>query len=268
MHQTRKDWTRLFFRRDGLREQIYPTRVTYLALGVFALLGLALLLAGAASLREGMGLAALPAVTANPAQPSSGSQVTAAATRAARTALATSAPQIKTTAKPVTPAARCPITWQTSTIATQAGQFEYVRDENVTRGVRANFREAEEWLDRPSGPWNQADADQYFTPQLAAQMRIAMQSSLSRNEYTRITLSNLGVVSMTFTPDGAGVTFMSVQYEPITQTVHDAATGAVKRAVILNDTPYRLVGIAMLYDTQACRWKIAKMEYSDPVELP
>ena len=46
MNQTQRDLFNLFFRRDSLRERIYPTRVTYLAIAVTAMVGMALLCRG------------------------------------------------------------------------------------------------------------------------------------------------------------------------------------------------------------------------------
>ena len=65
-------------------------------------------------------------------------------------------------------------------------------------------------------------------------------------------------------PGPVTLTVTAINYEPITQTIRDVGTLAVKRTVVLDDVPYRLVGIAMLYDTQACRWKIDRIEYQEP----
>jgi hypothetical protein len=61
---------------------------------------------------------------------------------------------------------------------------------------------------------------------------------------------------------------MNVQYEPITQTVRDLSTQTAKRTMVVNDAPYRLVGVAMLYDDQACRWKIDSINFPEPVAVP
>jgi len=56
MNQTKRDLFNLFFRRDTLRERVYPTRVTYLVVAVIAMLGMTLLFVGAARFHESLGL--------------------------------------------------------------------------------------------------------------------------------------------------------------------------------------------------------------------
>ena len=155
--------------------------------------------------------------------------------------------------------------WNVQEVAKAGGgRMGLADDSSVGVQVRQNFREAMLWANSPAGPWDLAEVDRYYTPGMAQQVRAGLQLSLNRQEYVQVEMVDMGFVSMSFTPDGAGVTFMSVQYEPITQTVRDTATHAVKRAVVLDDVPYRLVGIAMLYDTQACRWKIDRIDYQEP----
>ena len=52
MNQTQRDLFNLFFRRDSLRERVYPTRVTYLAITIVVMLGLTLLFVGAARFHD------------------------------------------------------------------------------------------------------------------------------------------------------------------------------------------------------------------------
>ncbi len=273
MQQTKRDLLHLFFRRDRLRERIYPTRVTYLAVAVVVLVGAALLLAGAASFRESLGLRPLssPATATSPGVAST-RLVSPTATMPAW-GTATLEPS-SSPAAPASPAAsknlvRCPITWHIQEAAKAGGgRIGLPNDDQVAARVRQDFREAMQWANAPAQGWDLAEADRYYTPGLAAQVRAGLQLSLNRQEYVQVEMADLGFVSMSFMPDGAGVTFMSVQYEPITQTVRDLSTRAVKRTVVLDDVPYRQVGIAMLYDTQACRWKIDRIEYPEPVQAP
>jgi len=278
MNPTRRDLLHLFFRRDTYRERIYLTREAYLAIAVVALLGLALFLAGAAQFREALGLAAMR----SPATPIPGSSPLVASPAITptmqTTAIVSPTPSsnspvgTKATVIPTSPAvslSRCPITWHVQEVAKAGGGRMGLADDNaVGVQVRENFREAMAWANSPAGPWNLAEVDQYYTPGMAQQVRAGLQLSLNRNEYVQVEMTDLGTLSLSFTPDGSGVTFMSVQYEPITQTIRDATTGAVKRTVVLNDVPYQQVGIAMLYDTQACRWKIDRIEYPEPVQTP
>jgi len=283
MHQSKRDWLQLFFRRDTLRERIYPTRVTYLVVAVLTMMGFALFLAGANRFHESLGLAALrPPATLAASQPTSGpstrSTLTTTIPAAAATIPATVAPGGSPTIKPAAalpatpaPAAapRCPITWHVQEVAKAGGgRMGMVDDNAVGVQVRQDFREATAWANSPSGPWNLAEVDRYYTSGMAQQVRAGLQLSLSRNEYVQVEMTDLGTLSLSFTPDGGGVTFMSVQYEPITQTVRDTTTGTVKRTVILNDVPFQQVGIAMLYDTQACRWKMDRIEYPERVQAP
>jgi hypothetical protein len=250
----------LFFRRDPYRERVYLTREAYLAIAVVALLGLALFLAGAAQFREALGLAALrsPATPIQSSSSSAASQAITTTTQATAIVSPSSNPSggTKATAipSPVLVCRRCPITWHVQEVAKAGGGRMGLADDNsVGVQVRQNFREAMAWANAPSGPWNLAEVDQYYTAGMAQQVRTGLQLSLNRQEYVQVEMTDLGTLSLSFTPDGGGVTFMSVQYEPITQTIRDTATGTVKRTVVLDDVPYRQVGIAMLYDTQACR---------------
>ena len=59
MNQTQRDLFNLFFRRDSLRERVYLTRVTYLAIIVTAMVGMALLVVGAARFHDSLGLTPL-----------------------------------------------------------------------------------------------------------------------------------------------------------------------------------------------------------------
>jgi hypothetical protein len=278
MHPTKRDLLHLFFRRDTYRERIYLTREAYLAIAVVALLGLTLFLAGAAQFREALGLSALrtPATPVHSSSSPAASQAITPTTQA--TAIVSPTPSsnspvgTKATVVPASPAvslSRCPITWHVQEVAKAGGGRMGLADDNaVGVQVRENFREAMAWANSPTGPWNLSEVDQYYTPGMAQQVRAGLQLSLNRNEYVQVEMTDLGTLSLSFTPDGSGVTFMSVQYEPITQTIRDATTGAVKRTVVLNDVPYQQVGIAMLYDTQACRWKIDRIEYPEPVQAP
>lgn len=279
MHQSKRDWLQLFFRRDIFRERIYPTRVTYLVVAVVTLMGFALFLVGASRFRESLGLAALrPAPTQIAAQPASPLTTTPTLTTTIPApATPGSSPTVKPGALGTTGAAlpaatapavapRCPVTWRVREVAKSGGgRMGLVDDNNVSVQVREDFREATAWANNPSGPWNLAEVDRYYTPAMAQQVRAGLQLSLNRNEYVQVEMTDLGTLSLSFTPDGGGVSFMSVQYEPITQTVRDTATNAVKRTVVLDDAPYRQVGIAMLYDTQTCRWKIDRIDYPEPV---
>ncbi len=96
---------------------------------------------------------------------------------------------------------------------------------------------------------------------MAAQVRVNIQFRLDQREYVQVERTSMGTLSMSFTADGSGVTFLNAQYEPITQQVRDVTTGVVKQTVVLNAAPYQLVGVAMLYDAQDCRWKIDSIEY-------
>jgi hypothetical protein len=279
MNRTQRDLLHLFFRRDTYRERIYLTREAYLAIAVVALLGLALFLAGAARFRESLGLAALrpPATAAPNSSSTSVSQTvittTQTTTMVSPTVAANPSAGTKATAILASPvpglSPRCPITWHVQEVAKQGGgRIGLPDDDQIAARVRQDFREAMQWADAPTQAWNLAEVDQYYTPRMANDVRAALQLSLNRDEYVQVGLTDLGFVSMSFTPDGAGVTFMSVQHEPITQTVRDASTQAVKRTVVLDDVSYRLVGIAMLYDTQACRWKIDEVDFPEPVKTP
>ncbi len=280
MNRTQRDLLHLFFRRDTYRERIYPTREAYLAIAVVALLGLALFLAGAARFRESLGLAALrPRATAAPNSSSTSMSQTIITPTTQATATVSPAPEsnpsagTKATAIAASPvpalSPRCPITWRVQEVAKQGGgRIGLPDDDQVAARVRQDFREAMQWADAPTQAWNLAQVDRYYTPRMANDVRAALQLSLNRDEYVQVELTDLGFVSMSFTPDGAGVTFMSVQYEPITQTVRDVSTQAVKRTVVVNDVSYRPVGIAMLYDTQACRWKIDEVDFPEPVKIP
>jgi hypothetical protein len=283
MNQSKRDWLQLFFRRDSFRERIYPTRVTYLALAVVVMMGLALFLAGADRLRESLGLAALrPPATQIASQPTSGLATMSTPTTTVSAPATTIPSPVATgglptrnleTALPPTPApaaaSRCPVTWHVQEVAKSGGgRMGMVDDNNVAVQVRQDFREAMAWANSPSGPWNLAEVNRYYTPRMAGEVRAGLQLSLNRNEYVQVEMADLGTLSLSFTPDGSGVTFMSVQYEPITQTIRDTATNAVKRTVVLDDVPFQQVGIAMLYDTQACRWKMDRIEYPEPVLAP
>ena len=280
MNQTQRDLLRLFFRRDTLRERIYLTREAYLAIAVVVLLGLALFLAGAVRFSESLGLRPLsPAATAA-ASAQQGTPILEATPVQSQTATmagqgdvtpsaAVSAPPVF--ASPATPSnpVRCPIAWRVQEVAKQGGgRIGLPDDDQVAARVRQDFREAMQWANAPAQAWNLAKVDQYYTPRMAGEVRADLQLSLNRNEFVQVEMTDLGFVSMSFTSDGGGVTFMSVQYEPITQTVRDASTQAVKRAVVLDDVPYRLVGIAMLYDDQACHWKIDSINFPEPVVTP
>ncbi len=280
MNRTQRDLLHLFFRRDTYRERIYLTRVAYLAIAVVALLGLALFLAGAARFRESLGLAALRP-PATPVPNSSSMSVPQTIITPTTQATATVPPSLagnpsigmKATAVPASPvpglSPRCPITWRVQEVARQGGgRIGLPDDDQVAARVRQDFREAMQWANAPTQAWNLAQVDRYYTPRMVNDVRAALQLSLNRNEYVQVELTDLGFVSMSFTPDGAGVTFMNVQYEPITQTVRDVSTQAVKRTVVLDDVSYRLVGIAMLYDTQACRWKIDEVDFPELVQTP
>ena len=169
------------------------------------------------------------------------------------------------TPAPANSPVRCSITWHVQEVAKSGGGRMGLPDDNtVAAQVRQDFREAMQWADAPAQAWNLAEADLFYTPRMASKVRAGLQLSLNRQEYVQVEMADLGTLSMSFTPDGAGVTFMSVQHEPITQTIRDVGTLAAKRTVVLNDVPYRLVGIAMLYDTQDCRWKIDQIEYQEP----
>lgn len=281
MNQTRRDLFNIFFRRDSLRERIYPTRVTYLAIVVVAMLGLALLLAGAAHFGESLGLRPLsPATTIAASSSQSTPAIRATSVQSSTTATmgpgsatpgaTVSAPPSLASPAPANNSIRCPITWRVQEAAKAGGgRIGLPDDDQVAARVRQDFHEATQWANNaPSGPWNLAEVDRYYTPRMAGEVRAGLQISLNRNEYVQVEMTDLGFVSMSFMPDGAGDTFMSVQYEPITQTVRDAATHAVKRAVVLDDVPYRLVGVAMLYDAQACRWKIDDVSFPEPVKTP
>jgi hypothetical protein len=279
INQSKRDWLHLFFRRDTWRERIYPTRVTYLALAVVVMMGLGLFLVGADRFRESLGLTALrPAAAPTATQVSTSApqaHITPPRVTATGTPTVSSSPSLVTrvTASPASlvsgPASRCPITWHVQQVAKSGGgRMGMVDDNNVAVQVRQDFREAMQWANSPSGPWNLAEVDRYYTPRMASEVRSGLQLSLNRQEYVQVEMTDLGILSLSFTPDGAGVTFMSVQYEPITQTVRDAATSTVKRTVVLDDVPYQQVGIAMLYDTQACRWKIDRIEYPERVLAP
>jgi len=276
MNRTQRDLLHLFFRRDPYRERVYLTREAYLAIAVVALLGLALFLAGAAQFREAIGLAALrpPATpihsSSSPVASQAITPATQTTTSASPTVAASPSTGTKVTAVPASPvpglSPRCPITWRVQEVAKAGGGRMGLADDNaVGVQVRENFREAMAWANSPAEPWNLAEVDRYYTAGMAQQVRAGLQLSLNRNEYVQVEMADLGTLSLSFTPDGGGVTFMSVQYEPITQTVRDVTTGAIKRTVILNDIPYQQVGIAMLYDTQACRWKIDRIDYPEPV---
>jgi len=279
MHPTKRDLLHLFFRRDAYRERVYLTREAYLAIAVVAMLGLALFLAGAAQFREALGLAALhsPATPTQSGSSTSASQAITTTTQATAIVSPTTSGNpsggTKATAVPASPVPglppRCPITWHVQEVAKAGGGRMGLADDNsVGVQVRQDFREATAWANSPAGPWNLAEVDQYYTAGMAQQVRAGLQLSLNRQEYVQVEMTDLGTLSLSFTPDGGGVTFMSVQYEPITQTVRDATSGVVKRTVVLDDVPYRQVGIAMLYDTQACRWKIDRIEYPEPVQAP
>ncbi len=284
MNQTKRDLLNIFFRRDSLRERIYPTRVTYLSIVVVVMIGAALLLAGTARFSEALGLKPLSpaATTARPSyQASSESPPAIQATRVqSSTAMGTGqenatpgtavpVPSALASSAPANSSIRCPITWHVQEAAKQGGgRIGLPDDDQVAARARQDFREAMQWANAPTQAWNLTQVDRYYTSRMADDVRAAVQLSLNRQEYVQVELTDLGFVSMSFTPDGAGVTFMSVQYEPITQTVRDVSTQAAKRTVVLNDVPYRLVGIAMLYDTQACRWKIDEVDYPEPVKTP
>ena len=278
MNQTKRDLFNLFFRRDTLRERVYPTRVTYLVVAVIAMLGMTLLFVGAARFHESLGLTPLSSSTTVVSSltqstptgiPTPTELLTAATvTVTARQSVATPAAQPPVTLLTPAPAnnpVRCPITWHVQEVAKSGGGRIGLPDDNaVTTQVRQDFREAMQWADAPAQAWNLAEADRFYTPRMAGEVRAGLQLNLNRQECVQVERADLGTLSISFTPDGAGVTFMSVQYEPITQTIRDVGTLAVKRTVVLNDVPYRLVGIAMLYDTQDCRWKIDRIEYQEP----
>jgi len=278
MNQTQRDLFNLFFRRDSLRERIYPTRVTYLAITITVMVGMALLCVGAARFHESLGLTRLSSSTTVASSPTQSTQtltdtppgLSIAATVMVTTGQSVATPAAQPPATLVTPASanttiRCPITWRIEEVAKSGGgRMGLPDDATVTTQVRQDFREAMQWADAPAQAWNLSEADRFYTPRMAGEVRAGLQLSLNRQEYVQVEMADLGTLSMSFTPDGAGVTFMSVQHEPITQTIRDVGTLAVKRTVVLDDVPYRLVGIAMLYDTQACRWKIDRIEYQEP----
>ncbi len=279
MHPTRRDLLNLFFHQDRLRERIYPTQVFYLTITVVVMVGATLLLAGASGFRESLGLKPLSPVAkvvapAGPGTPTP--QPIGMGARAAATPAQGSATPEPSASPPIAapPAAsngpiRCPITWHVQEVAKSGGgRLGLPDDEQVASRVRQNFREATQWANASAAAWDLAEADRYYTPGLAGQVRAGLQLSLNRQEYVQVETADLGFVSMSFMPDGAGVTFMSVQYEPITQTIRDTSTNIIKRTIVLNDVPYREVGIAMLYDTQACRWKIDRIDYPEPIQTP
>jgi len=275
MNQTQRDLFSLFFRRDGLRERVYATRVTYLAIIVTAMVGMALLVVGAARFHDSLGLAPLSASTKVAVSVQStqtldtpaGSSIAATATVTAgqTSAPAAPTPMMRVTPAPANSSVRCPVTWHVQEVAKAGGgRIGLPDDGQVASQVRQGFREAMQWANAPARAWNLAEADHFYTSRMVGEVRAGLQLSLDRQEYVQVEMADMGFVSMSFTPDGAGVTFMSVQHEPITQTIRDVSTQAVKRTVVLNDVPYRLVGIAMLYDTQDCRWKIDQIEYQEP----
>lgn len=275
MNSIQKDLLKLFFHRDAMRERIYPTRVAYLTLGVVALISVALILVGAHWFRESLGLtplSSLAAPTPTPASP--------AASRGPAPTLQITRPLLAATASPTAsgrtdrisaptsvPSARCPITWKVRDVAKAGGGRVGLledKDQDVIAQVHRDFDEAMRWTHLPAGPWNLSEVDRYYTPAMAQQVRANLKLSLDRGEYVQVETSGGGITSMSFTSDGAGVTFMHAQYEPITQTVRDAATKSVKRTTVLNDLPYRWVGVAMLYDSQSCRWRIDQITYNVP----
>jgi hypothetical protein len=177
-------------------------------------------------------------------------------------------PAFATQATPGKPV-RCPITWHVQEIAKSGGgRVGLPDDDNVAIQVRQDFSTALQWTYSPPQAWNLAEADRYYTPGAVAALRANLQLSLNRQEYIQVEMADAGTLSMSFTPDGRGVTFMNVQYEPITQTVRDLSTQTAKRTMVVNDAPYRLVGVAMLYDDQDCRWKIDSINFPEPVAVP
>ncbi len=260
MNRTKRDLLNLFFRRDPLRERIYPTRVATLCAAVVVLLGGALLLSGASGFREALGLSAL-----RPA-PASSVTATTAVSPTAEPALVRSTETVAPPTATISPTAthvaeRCPITWKVQQAAGPNGyRFGWVDDGATPGRVLADYLAFVEWMDASPKGWDLSDLPSRTTPRALQTMLPVLPARANRREFVQVTPSSRGVVSMSFTLDGAGVTFFDLQRGPITQTVRSADGGAIKQSVMW-DVSQRLVGVSMAYDANDCRWKVDELKY-------
>jgi hypothetical protein len=278
MNQTQRDLINLFFRRDSLRERVYPTRVTYLAITIIVMVGMALLFVGAARFHESLGLTPLSSPTKAASSPTQNAQA-AMETPTQPSAIATAtvtigqgnasptaqSPETLLTPAPANHPVRCPITWKVQEVVVDAGTRIGRTDDQTAYAVWQDYLEAVEWGNSPSSEDELTEADQYYTPGMADAVRRNLQQNLNQRQYVRVEMPDSSYLSMSFTTDGGGVTFMNVQYTPITQAIVNLDTHTVQKTLVVdNGIPYLLVGVAMLYDTQDCRWKVDRIEWPEP----